>query len=145
MHPWAGARLSPGSVMVYGPTRRRRAPHRPEHRGRQHCPRPGAQLVRPSVAIASTKPSVVSERGDLLVPGVSSIRQASYLAAVIIARGLALRVAARLLWAWQHGQDHADVGAELGHVGAEELSGGVVGDLAVVLEDIGGVLDVGLG
>jgi hypothetical protein len=65
------------------------------------------------------------------------VSESSSLPAVTFAGRLTCRVVARLLWAWQDCQDHADVGAELGHVGAEELSGGVVGDLAVVLEDIG--------
>ncbi len=55
------------------------------------------------------------------------------------------RPRAGVLLARQHRQHHADVVAELGHVAAEELPGGVVGDLAVVLEDVRGVLDVGLG
>ena len=41
------------------------------------------------------------------------------------------------MWTWKDSQHHADVRAELGHVGAEKLSSGFVGDLAVVLEDIG--------
>ena len=49
------------------------------------------------------------------------------------------------LRAWQNCQDHADVRAELGHVAAEELSRGVVGDLAVLQEHLRGVLDVRLG
>jgi len=54
-------------------------------------------------------------------------------------------VVASLLRAWQDCQDHADVRAELGHVAAEELSRGVVGDLAVLQEHLRGVLDVRLG
>ena len=42
-----------------------------------------------------------------------------------------------LLSARQDGEDHADVGAELLHVGAQELLGGAVGDLAVVPEHLG--------
>ena len=42
-------------------------------------------------------------------------------------------VVASVLPAWQDGQDHADVCAELGQVVAEELPGGVIGDLAVAL------------
>ena len=99
----------------------------------------------PSVAIASTNCQFCPSGDTSWSPGVSSIRRSSFLTAVSFAKGLALRVVARLSWAWQDGQDHADVGAELGHVGAEELLRGVAGDLAVVVEDIGGVLDVGLG
>jgi hypothetical protein len=99
----------------------------------------------PSVAIAGDEPSVLSERGHLLVPGneldppdvVPTCRHPCQRARLSRRRSAFV--------AWQDGQDHADVGAELGHVGAEELSGGVVGDLTVVPEDIRGVLDVGLG
>ena len=37
----------------------------------------------------------------------------------------------------QHGEHHADVRSELGHVRGEELPGGVVGDLSVVQEHLG--------